>query len=119
MIDRLQTVEDRYNHLNELLSDPDVISDTKKLREYSKEQADLSKTVEVYREYKTVTEELKEAKSMQQETMDKEMEEMVKMEIDELLERQTAIEEKLHVMLLPKDPNDDKNVIVEIRGCRR
>lgn len=117
MIDRLQTVEDRYNHLNELLSDPDVISDTKKLREYSKEQADLSKTVEVYREYKTVTEELKEAKSMQQETMDKEMEEMVKMEIDELLERQTAIEEKLHVMLLPKDPNDDKNVIVEIRGA--
>lgn len=117
MIDRLQTVEDRYNHLNELLSDPDVISDTKKLREYSKEQADLSKTVEVYREYKTVTEELKEAKSMQQETMDKEMEEMVKMEIDELLERQTAIEEKLHIMLLPKDPNDDKNVIVEIRGA--
>ncbi len=117
MIDRLQTVEDRYNHLNELLSDPDVISDTKKLREYSKEQADLSKTVEVYREYKTVTEELKEAKSMQQEAMDKEMEDMVKMEIEELIERQTALEEKLHVMLLPKDPNDDKNVIVEIRGA--
>ena len=64
MLDRLQAVENRYEKLNELLSDPAIISDSNKLREYSKEQSDIQETVEVYREYKDVREQLKDAKAM-------------------------------------------------------
>ncbi|WP_240376183.1 peptide chain release factor 1 [Bacillus piscicola] len=117
MLDRLQAVEDRYEELNELLSDPEVISDAKKLREYSKEQSDISETVQAYRAYKETTSQLDDAKSMLQDQLDSEMEEMVKMEIEELTEKKEELEEQLRVLLLPKDPNDDKNVIVEIRGA--
>ncbi|MFC4558092.1 peptide chain release factor 1 [Virgibacillus kekensis] len=117
MLDRLQTLEQRYNKLNELLSDPDVISDTKKLREYSKEQAGLEDVVQAYREYKDVTTQLDDAKTMLDDNLDDEMQEMVKMEIDELKESKTELEEKMKVLLLPKDPNDDKDVFMEIRGA--
>ncbi|MFA9560661.1 peptide chain release factor 1 [Evansella sp. AB-rgal1] len=117
MFDRLEVVEERYERLNELLMDPDVISDTKKLRDYSKEQSDIAKTVETYREYKVVKKQLDDAKAMLDDDLDDEMYEMVKMEMEELREQLPPLEEKLHVLLLPKDPNDDKNVIVEIRGA--
>ncbi|MFZ3589076.1 peptide chain release factor 1 [Bacillus sp. DJP31] len=117
MLDRLQAVEDRYDRLNELLSDPEIVNDTKKLREYSKEQSDIQDTVMAYREYKVVHEQLKEAKAMQDEKLDAEMREMVKMEISELEEQSAELSERLRVSLLPKDPNDDKNVIIEIRGA--
>lgn len=117
MLDRLQTLEGRYNKLNELLSDPEVISDTKKLREYSKEQSDLEDVVQAYREYKDVTKQLKDAKEMLEDDLDNEMQEMVKAEISELTESKEALEAKMKVLLLPKDPNDDKNVIMEIRGA--
>lgn len=117
MLERLQTIEDRYHTLNEKLSDPEVINNPNKLREYSKEQADLQEVVQVYRQYKTVTEELKDAKSMLEDDLDEEMEEMVKMELAELTEKETELEEQLKILLLPKDPNDDKNVIMEIRGA--
>lgn len=117
MLDRLQAVADRYNKLSELLCDPDVGNDPKKLRDYSKEQSDLQPTFEAYSEYKDVMEELDAAKAMQAEKLDDEMREMVKMEIDELSTRQGELEEHIHALLLPKDPNDDKNVIVEIRGA--
>lgn len=117
MFDRLVAVEERYEKLTELLCDPAVMNDPSKLRDYSKEQSDMEETVQTYREYKTVTNQLKDAKSMLEEKLDDEMREMVKMEIDELSERKEQIEERMHVLLLPKDPNDDKNVIVEIRGA--
>ncbi|WP_249869336.1 peptide chain release factor 1 [Oceanobacillus saliphilus] len=117
MLDRLQTLEDRYNKLNEMLSDPDIISDTNKLREYSKEQSGLEDVVQAYREYKDVTSQLSDAKEMLQDKLDDEMREMVKLEIDELADSKTELEEKMRILLLPKDPNDDKNVIVEIRGA--
>ncbi|MCP3033209.1 peptide chain release factor 1 [Halobacillus sp. A1] len=117
MIERLQTLEDRYDKLNELLSDPEVISDTNKLREYSKEQAGLEDTVTAYGEYKEVAEQLDDAKAMLKESMDDDMVDMVKEEIDELSERKTELEERLKILMLPKDPNDDKNVIMEIRGA--
>ncbi|WP_431803031.1 peptide chain release factor 1 [Halobacillus andaensis] len=117
MIERLQTLEDRYEKLNELLSDPEVISDTNKLREYSKEQAGLEETVTAYREYKEVTEQLDDAKAMLGDSMDDDMEEMVKEEISELSDRQKELEERLKILMLPSDPNDDKNVIMEIRGA--
>ncbi len=78
VLDRLQAVENRYEKLNELLSDPAIISDSNKLREYSKEQSDIQETVEVYREYKDVREQLKDAKAMLEDKLDAEMREMVK-----------------------------------------
>lgn len=117
MLDRLQSIVDRYDKLSELLCDPDVTSDTKKLREYSKEQSDLQEAYDAYNEYKSVSEQLADAKVMQNEKLDDEMREMVKMEIDELSEQAAKLEEHLRILMMPKDPNDDKNVIVEIRGA--
>ncbi len=117
VLDRLQALADRYEKLSELLCDPDVASDPKRLRDLSKEQSDLQDAYEAYTEYKTVSEQLNDAKLMLGEKLDDEMKEMVKMEIDELSERYDALEEQIRVLLLPKDPNDDKNVIMEIRGA--
>jgi peptide chain release factor 1 len=117
MYDRLQSLEDRYEELSQLLCDPSVASDPKKLREYSKEQSNLEDTVNCYREYKDVSDQFRDARAMLEEKLDDEMRDMVKLEISELTERKTELEERLRVLLLPKDPNDDKNVIVEIRGA--
>ncbi|MEH7107567.1 MULTISPECIES: peptide chain release factor 1 [Bacillaceae] len=117
MFDRLQSVEDRFERLNELLSDPEIINDSKKLREYSKEQADLQGTVQTYREYKDVREQLQDAKAMLEDKLDPEMREMVKEEVNELEVQMQDLQERLRILLIPKDPNDDKNVIFEIRGA--
>ncbi len=117
VLDRLQAVEDRYEKLNELLSDPAIISDSNKLREYSKEQSDMQETVEVYREYKDVREQLKDAKAMLEDKLDADMREMVKEEVSELEGQEKELSERLKILLVPKDPNDDKNVIVEVRGA--
>jgi peptide chain release factor 1 len=117
VLDRLQSVEDRYNRLNELLSDPDIISDNKKLREFSKEQSSIEDTVQAYREYKEVVSQYKDAKAMLEDKLDDEMYAMVKEEMDELSTSKEELEARLKILLLPKDPNDDKNVIVEIRGA--
>lgn len=117
MLDRLETVVNRYEELSQLLCDPDIINDPKKLRQYSKEQSDLEETVQKYREHKDVVQQLDDSKSMLEEKLDDEMREMVKMEIDDLTRRKGELEQQLKVLLLPKDPNDDKNVIVEIRGA--
>jgi len=117
LLDRLQSLADRYDKLSELLCDPDVANDSKKLRDYSKEQSDLQPAYEAYTEYKNVVEELEAAKTMQGEKLDDEMREMVKMEIEELSVRKRELDEKIRILLLPKDPNDDKNVIIEIRGA--
>ncbi len=117
MFDQLEIIENRYEQLNELLSDPDVVSDPDKLREYSKEQSDLQKTVEVFREYKNHKETIEESKEMLSETDDKEMLDMLKEEIADSEKQIPELEEQLKLLLLPKDPNDDKNVIIEIRGA--
>ncbi len=117
MFDRLQAVEDRYDKLNELLSDPDVVNDPKKLRDYSKEQSDIQETVEVYREYKKAKEQFADAKAMLDDKLDADMREMVKEELSELETALAELEARLKILLIPKDPNDDKNVIMEIRGA--
>ena len=117
MFDRLQAVEARYEKLNELLSDPDVVKDTSKLRDYSKEQSDIQPTVEAYREYNEVKEQLDDAKAMLDDKLDADMREMVKEEVNELEDKAAELSERLRILLLPKDPNDDKNVIMEIRGA--
>lgn len=117
MLDRLQAVADRYDKLSELLCDPDVAADAARLREYSKEQSDLQETYEAYVEYRGVVEGIESAKALLEEKLDDEMRELAKMELDELQPRKEELEERLRLLLLPKDPNDDKNVIVEIRGA--
>lgn len=117
MFDQLDIVEERYEQLNELLSDPDVVNDADKLRKYSKEQADLQKTVDVYRSYKTKKEELQDIEDMLNETSDKEEVEMLKEESSALKTELPEMEEGLKILLIPKDPNDDKDVIVEIRAA--
>ncbi|MFJ7736098.1 peptide chain release factor 1 [Lysinibacillus sp. NPDC097287] len=117
MFDRLQAVEDRYERLNELLSDPDIVNDSKKLRDYSKEQSDIQETVDAYREYKEVKAQLADAREMLDNEKDPDMHEMVKEEFNSLKEQQEELEERLRILLIPKDPNDNKNVIMEIRGA--
>ncbi|WP_062200105.1 peptide chain release factor 1 [Massilibacterium senegalense] len=117
MLDRLKAIEERYNTLNQLLSDPETMNDMDKFREYSKEQASIQETVEVYRQFSDVLGQLDDAKAMLEDKLDDDMREMVKEEVNELEETKEQLEEKLKILLLPKDPNDDKNVIVEIRGA--
>ena len=117
MFERLEVVENRYDYLNEMLSDPDIVSDVAKLREYSKEQSGLQDTVDTYREYKKMQDERKSAKSLFEEPLDDEMKELVKMEISELDDKIEEIETRLTLLLVPKDPNDDRNVIMEVRGA--
>ncbi|WP_416828588.1 peptide chain release factor 1 [Ectobacillus polymachus] len=117
MLDRLQAVEHRYEKLNELLSDPSIVNDPKRLREYSKEQSDIQETVTVYREYKDICEQLADAKAMLEDKLDADMREMVKEEVSSLEVQEKELAERLRILLIPKDPNDDKNVIIEIRGA--
>jgi peptide chain release factor 1 len=117
VLERLESIRERYEELNRLLSDPDVIGDSNKLRKYSKEQSDLEPKYQAYIEYKEVTEQLRDAKAMLEEETDEEMLSMVKAEVDELSRRKEELEERIRILLLPKDPNDEKNVIVEIRGA--
>lgn len=117
MLTRLAGIERRYEELNARLMDPDIVNDLNKLREFSKEQSDIEDIVEKFREYKRVTAELAESKALLEEKLDQEMTELVKHEIHELSDQADRLEEDLKVLLLPKDPNDSKNVIVEIRGA--
>ena len=113
---QLEIVEERYEKLNELLSDPDVVSDTKKLMEYSKEQRSIEKTVAVFREYKDIVQQIKDTKELLEIEEDKEMKEMMQEEIKELEPSLAPMEEELKILLIPKDPADDKNIIVELRA---
>jgi len=114
MIDRLDAIENRYKELNDLLIDPEVTSDVKKIMQFSKELSGIKETVEVYRQYKEVLEGIEEAKMMLD---DPEMGELAEEELKDLQPQVPEIEGKLEILLIPKDPNDEKNVIVEIRGA--
>lgn len=116
MIERLETIARRYEELNEILMDPSIASDINKMTEASKEQAMLENAYRLYEEYKAVLNGIEEAKELLKEN-DPEIKEMAELELSELEEKKPLIEEKLHLELIPKDPNDNKNVIVEIRGA--
>lgn len=116
-IDKLQAVEDRYDELNELLADPDVISDSQKFTELSKEEASIRETVAKFREYKKVIAQIADDEEMQREKLDPEMDELVKSELSSLRSQRDDIEEQIKVLMLPTDPNDDKNIIMEIHGA--
>lgn len=114
--DRLDLMDKRYEEVNNLLTDSEVVSDVKRLMELSKEQRQLEKVVTPYREYKSLEESISSLKEMAHES-DPEMAQMAQAELDSAHKRMAELEEELKVLLLPKDPNDDKDVIMEIRGA--
>lgn len=116
MMERLETIARRYEELNEILMDPSIANDVQKMTEASKEQATLENAYQLYQEYKKVLDGIEEAKELLKES-DPEIKEMAELELSELEEKKPQLEEKLHLELIPKDPNDNKNVIVEIRGA--
>ena len=116
MLEKLQAVEDKFLELESLISDPDVIADMDRWQKYSKEHASLTPIVEKFREYKDVVKGIDEAKAMFNEALDDDMRKFVEEELADLRSRKEALDAELPILLLPKDPNDDKNVIVEIRG---
>lgn len=117
MLEKLKAVRDRYNELMKLLSDPEIINQQDKFRRYSQEHASLSETVEIFSRYEAVIEELEGSRQMlRDEDLDDDMEEMLQEEIGILCKERDELHDRLKRLLLPKDPNDDKNVIVEIRA---
>ncbi len=117
MFDRLQALVDRYDELNELISDPEIIADTRRFMELSKEEADLRETVEAYRKYQKITSQINEDNEMLHEKLDDDMNSMVKDELKDLEDQKEKLEDQIRILLLPKDPNDDKNIVMEIHGA--
>ena len=116
MLKRLENYALRYNEINEELMKPETCMDIKKMTALSKEQRSIAKIVECYTEYKRCLESIEDLKEMRKDP-DPELAEMAEMELEETKSRVVQLEEEIKVLLLPKDPNDDKNVIVEIRGA--
>ena len=117
MFDQLDSFIIRYDELSELLSDPDVIADTKRFMELTKEESNLRPKVETFKRYQQVVEEIGDTEEMLGEGLDSEMAEMAKEELASLKKEKVELEEKIKFLLLPEDPNDGKNIIMEIRGA--
>ena len=116
MLKRLENYVQRYDEINEELAKPEICTDIKKMTALSKEQRSIEKIVTVYREYKRCLESIEDLKEMKKDP-DPELAEMAEMELEETKEKIVQLEDEIKVLLLPKDPNDEKNVIVEIRGA--
>ena len=114
MIERLEVTLEKYQALEQELTKPEVLSDIKKTREYSKEMSSLEEIVNCYKKYKKVLAGIEEAKEM---VKDSEIGEMAKEELKNLEEEKARLDQELEILLIPKDPNDDKNVVMEIRGA--
>jgi len=110
---KLQLFIDRYEEINTLLTSPDILNDIKKMTTLSKEQSSIAKTVQAAREYNQVIEDINENKMLLD---DKELAELAKEELRELEPRKTELEDEIKILLLPKDPNDDKNIYIELRA---
>ena len=116
MFDRLENLLIRYEELMSELSEPDVANNPERFRKLMKEQSDLTPIVEAYKEYKQCKQNIEDSLAMLDEETDEEMKELAKEELNDSKARVEELEQKLKILLLPKDPNDDKNVIVEIRA---
>lgn len=116
LIPKLQAIKQRYNEVADLIIQPEVISDQKKYSTLNKEYSDLGKVVAVYDEYQSALDSITEADEILADTKDKDMVELAKMEKNEAIEKIPGLEEELKILLIPKDPTDDKNVIVELRS---
>ena len=116
MFDKLEDLLHHYEELMNTLSEPDVANDANRFRKLMKEQSDLAPIVDAYKEYKQCKQNIEDSLAMLDEESDEEMRELAKEELNESKNRLEELESELKILLLPKDPNDDKNVIVEIRA---
>ena len=116
MFDKLEDLLIRYEEIMGELQEPDVVNDQSRFRKLMKEQNDLTPIVETYKEYKNCKQNIEDSLSLLEEESDEEMKELAKEELSESKKRVEELEQELKILLLPKDPNDDKNVIVEIRA---
>lgn len=116
MLSKLQAAENRYEELTQKLMDPEVLGNTDLYRRVVTEHSELEEIVETYREYKTTEEHFTQTRALLDETLEEDFRELAQTEFEELKEKKARLEQKLKLLLTPKDPNDDKNVYVEIRG---
>lgn len=116
MLEKLQHLEEHYEELSRLISDPEIINQQSEWQKHTKAHAALSEVVDAYREYKGVAESIKNNKELLDDKLDAEFRDLVEADLEELKEKKEKLEERLKILLLPKDPNDEKNVIIEIRG---
>ncbi len=116
MLEKLEKVEQRYEELNRLLADPEVAQDYERVTRYAKERAEIDEIVTTYRDYKETVHELEETASLLTDDTDPELRELAEMEVEELKARREELDARLRQLLLPKDPRDAKDVIVEIRA---
>ena len=116
MIEKLEEIKLRFEDVGQLLMQPAVVNDMKKFMELSKEYKDLGKVVKKYNEYTAVANSLQHAKEVLELEKDAELRELAKMELDELIPKRESLDEEIREMLMPKDPNDDRNCILEIRA---
>ena len=116
LLEKLQAIHDRYEEVGQLINEPDIMSEMKRYIQLSKEYKDLQPIIDAYREYKNVLDNIASAKQIISKEKDAEFREMAKAELDELTERQVILEEDIRLLLIPTDPQDSKNAIVEIRA---
>jgi peptide chain release factor 1 len=116
MLDLLEKIEEKHKELTQLLSDPSVLSDKNRYKKIAKEHNDLSEIVDLSTKYKKVLKSIQEDEKLSKESEDKDLAELAKSELEELYSQKKEYEEKLRVLLLPKDPKDSRNTIVEIRA---
>ena len=116
MIEKLEEIKHRFEEVGQLIVQPDTVSDIKRFSQLSKEYKDLEKVVRKYDEYRRALDGVQHAKEVLEQEKDAEMRELAKMELDELTPKRDRLEQELKELLMPRDPNDDKNCIVEIRA---
>lgn len=116
LTDKLSKVSERFEELDRLMADPDVIADFNRLNELAQERSELTELVESFRRFQRVEQQIAENRELMEDDSDPEIQELAELELQQLEEELTTLEQHLKTLLLPKDPNDDKNVIVEIRA---
>lgn len=116
MLTKLSALEEKYDELSEWIADPEIMADLERWQQYVKNHAELSDVVNAYKGYKKTDKEIQETQAILADETDKEMLELAGAELEQLLAQKTELELKMKLLLLPKDPNDEKNVIMEIRA---
>ena len=116
ILDKLEGVKIRFEQVSELISDPEIITDMKRYVKLNKEYKSLEPLIEAYKKYKNILENIESSKELLAEESDEEMREMAKMELDELNNQIEPLEEEIKLLLIPSDPEDDKNAVLEIRA---
>ncbi|HAW50856.1 MAG TPA: peptide chain release factor 1 [Flavobacteriales bacterium] len=116
LLSKLEEIKIRFDNVTTLITDPEILADMSRYVKLNKEYKDLEEMMEVYYEYKSILDNQASSKRILQEEKDEEFREMAKLELEELTERRSAIEEKIKILLIPQDPEDAKNCVVEIRG---